>query len=288
MNAIILAAGTSSRLVPLSYEKPKGLLEIKGEIIIERQIRQLREAGVTDITLVLGYKAEMFHYLIGKYNVNTVLNEDYYRYNNISSLVKVIDQIDNTFICCSDHYFSKNVFHEQPNVSYYAALYACGKTKEYCITSDGDDWITAVNIGGENSWYMAGHALFTHEFSERFRVLLMKTYALESMRSYYWEDVFIHHISELPMKVLRFPENEIWEFDTLDDLRKYDSNYWNDSKSAIIKHICAQKGCDEKDLYDFRPFPSKENEAFLFRKENSLFCYNRITDIIIELSQNSI
>ena len=65
-NAIILAAGTASRFVPLSAEFPKGLLEVKGEILIERQIRQLREAGVRDITLVLGYKAEMFSYLEGK------------------------------------------------------------------------------------------------------------------------------------------------------------------------------------------------------------------------------
>lgn len=40
-NAIILAAGFASRCAPLSYERPKGLFVIKGEILIERQIRQL-------------------------------------------------------------------------------------------------------------------------------------------------------------------------------------------------------------------------------------------------------
>ena len=34
-NAIILAAGTSSRFAPLSYEIPKGLLEVRGEILIK-------------------------------------------------------------------------------------------------------------------------------------------------------------------------------------------------------------------------------------------------------------
>ena len=65
-NAIIMAAGTSSRFVPLSYEKPKGLLEVKGEILIERQIRQLLDAGINDIAVVVGYKAEMFQYLAEK------------------------------------------------------------------------------------------------------------------------------------------------------------------------------------------------------------------------------
>ncbi|WP_288155380.1 NTP transferase domain-containing protein [uncultured Sharpea sp.] len=56
-NAIIMAAGTSSRFAPLSYEKPKGLVEVKGEVLVERQIRQLREAGIEDIVLITGYKA---------------------------------------------------------------------------------------------------------------------------------------------------------------------------------------------------------------------------------------
>lgn len=38
-NAIIMAAGVSSRFAPLSYEKPKALTVVKGEVLIERQIR---------------------------------------------------------------------------------------------------------------------------------------------------------------------------------------------------------------------------------------------------------
>lgn len=64
-NAIIMAAGTSSRFVPLSSEKPKALLEVKGEILIERQIRQLKEAGINDISIVIGYKAERILLLKG-------------------------------------------------------------------------------------------------------------------------------------------------------------------------------------------------------------------------------
>ncbi len=98
-NAVIMAAGTSSRFVPLSAEKPKGLLEVKGEILIERQIRQLHEAGINDITIVVGYKAEMFEYLKGKYNVDIVVNDDYQRYNNTSSLIRVLDRLANPYIC---------------------------------------------------------------------------------------------------------------------------------------------------------------------------------------------
>ena len=57
-NAIILCAGKSTRFAPFTYEKPKGLFIVRGEVLIERQINQLIEAGVEDIYLVLGYMKE--------------------------------------------------------------------------------------------------------------------------------------------------------------------------------------------------------------------------------------
>ena len=67
--AVIIAAGFGSRFVPLTFETPKGLLEVFGERMIERQIRQLHEAGITDITIVVGYLKEKFEYLTDKFGV---------------------------------------------------------------------------------------------------------------------------------------------------------------------------------------------------------------------------
>ena len=144
MNAIIMAAGTSSRFAPLSYEKPKGLLKVKGEVLIERQIRQLQEAGITNIFIVVGYLAELFDYLKDKFGVKIVLNEDYNRYNNTSSLIRVIDELEDTFLCSSDNYFPNNVFVEKPKDSYYSALYSEGETGEYCLTVDDKDNMTRL------------------------------------------------------------------------------------------------------------------------------------------------
>ena len=52
-NAIILAAGFGMRMVPINTEIPKGLIEINGERLIERIIRQLHEAGVNEIYVVV-------------------------------------------------------------------------------------------------------------------------------------------------------------------------------------------------------------------------------------------
>ena len=98
-NAIIMAAGMSSRFAPLSYEIPKGLLQVKGERLIEREIRQLQEAGIEDITVIVGYLQEKLFYLAEKFGVKIVVNNDYYKYNNCSSLMLVRDQLSNTYIC---------------------------------------------------------------------------------------------------------------------------------------------------------------------------------------------
>ncbi|MBR1923018.1 MAG: hypothetical protein IJ838_04630 [Paludibacteraceae bacterium] len=72
---------------------------------------------------------EQFFYLEDKFGVQIVINEDYYRYNNTSTLIRVIDRIDETFICSSDNYFSENVFFEKPVSAYCSAEYAEGQTE---------------------------------------------------------------------------------------------------------------------------------------------------------------
>ena len=109
-NAVIMAAGTSSRFAPLSYEKPKALIEVKGEVLIERQIRQLKEAGVPEIYVVTGYKSEMFTYLQEKMGVHLIFNPDYLTRNNNASIYAVKDILKNTYICSADNYFSENPF----------------------------------------------------------------------------------------------------------------------------------------------------------------------------------
>ncbi len=94
-NAVILAAGTGSRLIPLSFEKPKGLLSVRGEILIERQIRQLHEAGISDVTVVVGYLKEQFSYLADKYGVRLVENNDYRTTGSAASLAYAGDVLKN-------------------------------------------------------------------------------------------------------------------------------------------------------------------------------------------------
>ena len=58
MNGVLLAAGRGTRLGELTAVTPKPLLEVGGKAIIVRIIEGLRDAGVRDLTVVVGYRAE--------------------------------------------------------------------------------------------------------------------------------------------------------------------------------------------------------------------------------------
>lgn len=88
-NAIILAAGKSSRFAPFTYERPKGLFRVKGEILIERQIEQLQEAGIKEIYVIVGYMKEKFFYLEQKYGVTLLVNNTFAKNGNIYSVYVV-------------------------------------------------------------------------------------------------------------------------------------------------------------------------------------------------------
>lgn len=97
-NAIILAAGYGMRMVPNNTEVPKGLLEIHGEPLIERLIKQLQEVGITDIYIVVGYMRERYEYLIDLYQVQLIVNMEYSSKNNLHSLAKVLPYLSNSYI----------------------------------------------------------------------------------------------------------------------------------------------------------------------------------------------
>lgn len=284
-NAIIMAAGTASRFVPLSAERPKALLDVKGEILIERQIRQLQEAGISDITIVVGYKAEMFEYLKEKFGVSIVLNEDYYCYNNTSSVIRVLDKLGNTYICSSDNYFPENVFMEDPSQSYYSALYAEGETNEYCLTIDAKDNITEVAVGGHDAWYMIGHVYFSEDFSKAFKQLLAAEYEKEETKQGYWEDVYIRYINELPlMQVHRYKEHDIEEFDSIDELRLFDESYISDTRSSVVKTIANEMNCTETELSKFTRIKHEGDYLlFSFQKGEDTYRYNEQEKSITKL-----
>lgn len=252
-NAIIMAAGLSSRFAPISYEKPKGLLKVHGDVLIERQIRQLQEAGITDITVVVGYKKEHFFYLEREYGVTIVVNEEYASRNNNSSLMKVRHKLGNTFVCSSDDYFTENPFEPYVYKAYYASVFVEGPTKEWCIHAGTGDRIESVTVGGCDSQIMLGHVYFDRAFSRTFVRILEAEYDLPVTAGKLWEEIYVDHIKELDMVVRPYEDGIIHEFDSLDELREFDPHFLNNVDSEVFDNIVAVLGCDKNDIHDVYP-----------------------------------
>ena len=237
-NAIIMAAGMAKRFLPLSHICPKPLLNVKGEVLIERQIRQLREAGIYDIIVVTGYMKERFSYLKDAYNIEIVENPSYIERNNNSSIFAVKKYLQNSYICSADNYFTVNPFEKEVmGGAYYSAIYADGKTEEWCLSIDDKDCITGVVIGGTHQWYMMGHAFWTKDFSKKFVEILEKEYPKEETKNKLWETIYIEHLSDLRMKIRRYQKGEILEFDSLYELANFDVRYQQKSVEKIITDL---------------------------------------------------
>jgi len=94
MKAVIIAAGIGIRLNPLTDDKPKCLLKIRGKTILHHQLDAFHANGITDISVIKGYKKEAIDYPGLKYYIN-----DNYRNNNIlNSLFYAEEELDGEFI----------------------------------------------------------------------------------------------------------------------------------------------------------------------------------------------
>ena len=276
-NALIMAAGLSSRFAPLSYEIPKGLIEVKGEVLIERQIKQLHSAGIDEVYVITGYMADKFQYLVDNFNVKLIHNPNYITKNNNASIWAARNIINNTYICSADNYFPNNPFTKTSDTSYYSGIYSPGYTKEWCMYEDKQGYINKVTIGGNDAWFMIGHAFWDSDFSHAFLKILSKEYFMPKTYGKLWEHIFIEHLDTLKMKIMKYDSTDIFEFDTLDELREFDASYLNDSHSAILKEISTYLKVPESNLTSFIPVQdngiSTDGFEFICKGHKYQYCY---------------
>ena len=250
-NAVIMAAGLSKRFAPISYERPKGTLRVRGEVLIERQIRQLHEAGITDITVVVGYKKEYFFYLAEQFGVTIVVNDAYLTRNNNSSLWRVRKRLGSTYT--SDDYFTSNPFEPYIYRACYSAQYVEGPTQEWCISTGPGDRITGATVGGRDAWTMLGHAYFDRAFSATFTRILEEVYDLPRTAPLLWESIYLDHVKELDMVIRRYPTGMINEFDSVDEIRSFDPMFMENVDSKVFDTISSALGCAKSQIRDFYP-----------------------------------
>ena len=266
-SAIVLAAGSATRFIPLSLEQPKGLYEVRGERLIERQIQQLQEAGIQDITIVLGYKKDMFSYLGEKYGVRLLFNPAYNVKNNIESLLVAKDYIKNSYVCVCDSYFVENPFHQYEFRSFYAG-YSTGETEsEMYAHIDTDGRILDMKKAEAGGLMLLGHSFWTMDFSRKFIELALADREAGEYNNKFWEWLVKDHLDQLPpMFFKEYTPGSIFEFDYFEQLRQFDTGYISHAHSDIIRNIKLVFRCDEEDITDFRTVnEGLTNTSFIFQ-----------------------
>ncbi|NLK39854.1 MAG: NTP transferase domain-containing protein [Clostridiales bacterium] len=229
-NAIILAAGYGLRMIPINSEVPKGLIEIDGQALIERLIEQLHEAGVYDITIVVGFMKEHYEYLIDKYSVTLKVNMDYATKNNIHSLGLVADKIGNTYILPCDVWCETNPFSQQELFSWYMVTDLVDDDS-YVRVNRKLELVQTTQSGNQ----MIGISYITGDVIKPFVENL--TRLLSSGQNYdkFWEDALFLNDKMMAAAKIASSKNTV-EINTFEQLREFDSNS-SQLKSAAIKKI---------------------------------------------------
>ena len=102
MKAIILSAGHGRRLLPMTAETPKCLLDIEGRTLVEWQIDHLLENGINDITVVVGYGAvrveELLDQRYGAKRIKTIYNPFFDVADNLATVWMARDEMSGDFL----------------------------------------------------------------------------------------------------------------------------------------------------------------------------------------------
>ena len=234
-HAIILAAGYGMRMIPINYEQPKGLLNVYEEPIIERLIKQLHDAGIYDIDIVVGYLKEKFDYLIDKYNVKLTYNPLYGQKNNLYSLSLLADKIENSYILPSDIWLKDNPFSETELYSWYLLHDVIDKESVVKLNRQKE----IIRTRGKDGQRMVGISYLTKGDAAKLRSNINEMVQKEENNELFWEEAFFN--GEIPIQVYgkEISAENAFEIDSYEQLRELDDK--SDSLNVDILNLIARE-----------------------------------------------
>lgn len=232
-NAVILAAGPGMRMVPVSTQYPKALLEIHGEVLIERTIRQLHQAGIREIYVVVGFLKEQFEYLIDDFGVELIVSGDYGRKNNLHSLALAAKHLSNTYVIPCDIWCAENPYSGRELYSWY-------------MVGDQTDAAGTVRVsrklelltGQRGGSRMIGIAYLTEPESGIVRSRLQEYDPQPRYDESFWEETLTEGDKFLTQARV-VPSEQYVEINTYEQLRELDEH----SGSLNSEAISAIAGC---------------------------------------------
>lgn len=259
-NAVILAAGFGTRMVPINLDTPKALLEIRGERLIERLIRQLHESGITDITVVVGFMKEKFEYLIDRYGVKLSVNPDYVVKNNLFSLRLVSGRLGNTYVIPSDIRCEHNPFSRHEMYSWYMVSDQIDAGSDVRVNRRGELVKKAKSSPGNA---MIGIAYLMAEDCDAIKARMEALCADGKHDDAFWEEA-LYENDRMTVAAQVVSAADAVEINTYEQLRDLDHNsghLHSDALDTIARVLHVQTG----EIRDIRVLKKgMTNRSFLF------------------------
>jgi len=254
MQAIILAAGMGKRLKELTNDSTKCMIKVNNITLIERMLNQLDKLSLTQIIIVVGYKADTLIEFVSGLKIKTPIiyinNEIYYKTNNIYSLYLAKDYLlkQDTLLLESDLIFEDRLLEILVNNSYHT-LALVAKYESWMdgtvVTLDNDNCIKSFlgkrefSFDDINKYYKTINIYkFSIEFSNTHYVPFLEAYTKALGDNEYYEQVLkvIALLEKPEIKALPIEGLSWYEIDDIQDLDIAESIF-SDSESEKLKKI---------------------------------------------------
>ncbi len=238
-----MAAGTGSRLRPLTLDAPKCLTEVRGKPILEHLLEAFREQGITKIIVATGYLEHRLREYLNKHakdmQIEYVFNIDYQTTNNVYSLWLTRQAINEPFLLV------------ESDLVFDAELLADMMVPDRIAVSEILPWMngTTVSLDDANR-VQAFHMSAKLSHPDRYKTVNICSLSLESWYNVldrldkyvsakqlnrYYEAAFSDLVAEgkLSFDAVFFEEKRWYEIDSVEDLDAAEEHF-NENGRAIL------------------------------------------------------
>lgn len=219
MNAIILAAGMGTRLRPLTNDIPKALVKVDTESFFERQLRLLRSLGLTDITVLTGYKAEAFQPWHGDRDLQFVHNEHFHDWNNLYSMYLVRDRLGNSLVLDGDVWIGEGVLPWQaPVTSRWFVGHHTAMASEWAVVQDDTGRVKQIEVRGGEGWILTGISYWSGQDGPYLATVMEGMMHRPDATSLFWDEAPRSALAILDIHAQALGPDDCVEVDTVDEL----------------------------------------------------------------------
>lgn len=239
MNAVILAAGKSSRMRSDGYDTPKPLLPILDVPNIERTVWMLHDFGIDDITILCSSDSlGLYLFLEERYHCQ-LLHSPIHR-NTLFTVNQVINKLNDTFIIEGDLVLARNIFSCRDSSYYYVMRYPECEADAWCPVLEGQR-ISSFKIGRFLEPCIVGVSFWAQRDCVALKSILKDYFTKENFRdnTLFWDNCIANALDRLWIGIHEISPTDACEMNTgveYEYAQKICSRYYQSCQDFILDY----------------------------------------------------